>query len=539
MYESFPLLALNGIDNFNDAVIETINIPYGIALTTIKIEIKNAELRNLSVNVSKTQTSILTKQNKINKISLINHNLRSQNALWVAGETAISQLSYQDKKGLFNGHIPDLQGFEYYTGGVFELQNDSTTFSKTAMVESSYVSSFDWRNRHGRNWVTTVKNQYPCGSCGIFAVTGAIEALINLYFNQILNKDLSEQEMVSCISNGGNCATNTGWSPSAVIDYIITYGISEELCFPYVATDLPCTNKCTNPTENIKVNGRITLGSSTFPQTEEAIKHNLIHYGPLSCGIYSWGHAMTLIGFGTIQVGDTVYQGIQGGGTAPIIIENGNPNIGKTFWTFKNSYGEQWGQQYNSNGFCSVIVDVNNIGWTYTILTPITSLNYTNSDIVCEDKDGDGYYNWGIGARPSTCPCCALDTPDGDDSDPTAGPMDAYGNLQVLSSPYIYADSIVNTNQAWSSIHRICGNLLISNSTLTLTGTLVMPLNYTITIQNGGELIVYGNIKNANINVQNGGKLILRNGGIIERSTGDEITVANGAIFENHAGEIK
>lgn len=132
-----------------------------------------------------------------------------------------------------------------------------------------------------------------------------------------------------------------------------------------------------------------------------------------------------------------------------------------------------------------------------------------------------------------------MDTPDGDDSDPTVGPMDEYGNLQTLSSPHLYADSIVNTNQIWSSTHRMCGNLSVVNSSLTLTGTLIMPLNYTITIQNGGELIVYGNIKNANINVQNGGKLVLRENGTIERGLGDEIIISNGAIFENYEGVLK
>ncbi|MCK9311971.1 MAG: hypothetical protein M0P26_06810 [Bacteroidales bacterium] len=59
--------------------------------------------------------------------------------------------------------------------------------------------------------------------------------------------------------------------------------------------------------------------------------------------------------------------------------------------------------------------------------TPITSLNYTDTDIVCADRDGDGYYYWGIGSKPTHCPLCAPDEPDGDDSNPNLGPMDEYG----------------------------------------------------------------------------------------------------------------
>jgi len=119
----------------------------------------------------------------------------------VAGETSVSLMSFEEKKGFFGGKVPDLQGYEYYIGGIFELNSDkATSIQHTQSTPgASFVSSFDWRNRHGRNWITSVKNQYPCGSCGIFAVIGSIESLINLYFNQILNKDLSEQEMVSCM----------------------------------------------------------------------------------------------------------------------------------------------------------------------------------------------------------------------------------------------------------------------------------------------------------------------------------------------------
>jgi len=95
----------------------------------------------------------------------------------------------------------------------------------------------------------------------------------------------------------------------------------------------------------------------------------------------------------------------------------------------KNSWGSSWGDA----GFGYLIANISNINDYAKITLPITSLKYTNANIVCEDKDGDGYYYWGIGPKPATCPSCAPDEPDGDDSNPNLGPMDAYGNCAVIT----------------------------------------------------------------------------------------------------------
>ena len=81
----------------------------------------------------------------------------------------------------------------------------------------------------------------------------------------------------------------------------------------------------------------------------------------------------------------------------------------------------------------------------------ITSLQYTDSDVLCTDNDGDGYFNWGLGPRPAHCPAWAPAEPDGDDSDFFKGPMNQYGFCEQLSLsrvPYVYIDNdtILPTN---------------------------------------------------------------------------------------------
>jgi C1A family cysteine protease len=486
VYESSPLVAVNGLDNFSNASMETVDIPSHLTLTKVQVEIKNAELRNLSVDVSATTPSrTQQQQTRTDRIALINSNLRTQNALWGAGETSVSQMSFEEKKGLFGGSVPDLQGIEYYVGGIFEIMEENTVRSEniTTTSRTTMVSMFDWRNRHGKNWNTTVKNQGTCGSCWAFGAIGAVEGLVNLYYNRKIDLDLSEQQMVSCTA--GSCSGGTGGGSQA-LEYIIANGVVNETCFPYSASNGLCNNICNNPTEKIKIAGMQTFTPSSYSDPVTELKKLIIQKGILSGRISAWSHTMTLVGFGTVQAGDIVYNGTSGGYSTPITIVANDPRIGQTYWIFKNSWGSWWG---SDGGYLYAISDINQLVNTRIALSPITSPNYTNANIICEDKDGDGYYYWGIGPKPATCPCDAPDEPDGDDSDPYLGPMDEFGNCRAITPLADY----ISTSQTWSTNKIINKEIIIqSGVTLTISGSVHCAGNASITIQPGGKLIIDG-----------------------------------------------
>lgn len=455
VYETFPLLATDGIDEFNSVALETIYIPSDIIITKARVEIKNADLSQLSLS---QYNSIMIKdamqKTKKVRIEKINENLKKQKALWGAGETSISKMSYEEKKRLFGGKVPDLQGFDYYKGGVFVINstNDSLTPSNSFKgpkskktinrnVTSQFVTEFDWRNRHGRNWITSVKHQ-ECNDCWAFSAVGTTEAYVNLFYNQLLNMDLSEQDVLSC-SNAGNC-DNGGYN-SLALDYIKNTGVVDESCFPYFGTDLPCSKNL--PNEIIKIGNRTYF--DPFSQNADDLK-KLIIKAPLSFGIGCWWHTVVLIGFKTIEVGDSIYIRTDSVNHWESI-GSGNPLIGSVAWIIKNSYGTDWGD----DGFAYVVTDLSELeDLTFYISGDIISLNYTNADIVCSDSDGDGYYFWGIGEKPTHCPACAPDEPDGDDSNPNLGPMDEYGNCLIIT-PLI---ENITTSQTWSADRTICRN---------------------------------------------------------------------------------
>ncbi|KAF6332837.1 cathepsin C [Rhinolophus ferrumequinum] len=206
---------------------------------------------------------------------------------------------------------------------------------------SHLPTSWDWRNVHGTNFVSPVRNQASCGSCYSFASMGMMEARIRILTNNTQTPILSPQEVVSCSQYAQGCK---GGFPYLIAGkYAQDFGLVEEECFPYTGTDSPC--KLTDCFRYYASEYHY-VGGFYGGCNEALMKLELVHHGPMAVafevyddflhyrnGIYHHtglkdpfnpfeltNHAVLLVGYGT------------------------DPASGLDYWIIKNSWGTSWGE---------------------------------------------------------------------------------------------------------------------------------------------------------------------------------------------------
>ncbi len=422
IYETYPILA--GATQFSvSGVAEETSDLNQVIPFRVRVELVHASIHLKAFMVSEGGGSPeeirsgRLKQQSLNKIQRINENIQQRGQLWVAGETSLSRLSYQEKLGRFGGSIPNFQGLEYYVGGVFVLPGEANSDRNLKSVksvteprsESPFIREFSWRKRHGEDWVTPVKNQINCRSDWAFAASGAVELLANLYFNQHLDYDLSEQNLISCVAAWG---CEGGWVSSA-LDFIINNAIYFEQCYPYSGIEKWCMQGSSCMPED-----RVQFLEWKTLQFEEDYKRAVIR-GAAAADIIPLNLGVQIAGYRVLEAGDSLYIREEYGQW--IKIEPGNPLIGKTAWLCKLSYGLDWGDE----GYMYLVTEASDLAF-YTLNGPVYSWLHNYFDIQCIDNDKDGYYSWGIGPKPWFCPP-SPPAADGDDSDACIGPMNEYG----------------------------------------------------------------------------------------------------------------
>ncbi|MCX6722621.1 MAG: hypothetical protein NT094_00960, partial [Candidatus Staskawiczbacteria bacterium] len=376
-----------------------------------KIQIVNAEVTitghsySTSLNsAAKTAGAVVySKQLKTNqvtdKVVLLNQQLQASGGKWFAGVTTVSLLPNNQLQKMFTKDdgtpvdaVPNLQGLQYYKGGIFEIKNSSLA-AKGSPTDSNIIvpDSFDWRNVNGEDWMTPVKTQQG-NSCAYYGTVGSYESIINLFYNQHLNIDLSEQMYIDCSSEyldaslmmTGVNSPIVGLSTSTECTYKSNFcdikkwgGLADEAC-DSPQTRVPDSNNKNCNAANICSDWKSRLwgisdyysyslnlrqSPAIFPGGESMQDFNkfkslLIKNGPLMSGYDPWGHVMVLTGYGIIKQGDNAISGSTN--WSSMIIPAGSPLIGQTYWMFKNSWGTDWGD----SGYGKFVVDFNvDMGW--------------------------------------------------------------------------------------------------------------------------------------------------------------------------------
>ena len=442
LYETFRLLTSDETATFTDAYLETGTLS-GIIPASIFFQVINATVQVDAVTPSYSASRALSRSLlEAQRVAMLNDNLEAQGFLWRAGETSVSALPYEKKRKILgmlpaDQPMPNLNGAEYYTGGIFHKQplseiEESLPETATSRAMPGFTESVDYSTWHGRDWLTPVKNQGGCGACWAFAAVGVLEAMTNLWFNDAtLDLDLSEQDANSCgtWNFGGSCGTcGSGGYVKCALEYFTRVGAVDENCFPYSASDETCANKCESPTEKISPAGVVYMGTAP---SFDAVKTWVREYGVIVGGFYSWWHTMTLYGFGYIEEGMYIRDAQDGKLTVPA----GSPLIGQPFWRLKNSWGTGWGE----NGVMKIYIsveEINDFGYFARALLPIVSSKISRS-IQCTDWDGDGRYYWGWGdTKPASCPASAHPDKDADDGNNLLGKFYPDWTIEEISPDY-------------------------------------------------------------------------------------------------------
>jgi len=458
VYETYPMLETDTVFDFDYECEESCffdnfqPIDLILQVSDASVYIENVDWSNTRVSNPINLRNIAKRNRNLEKLSSVENFIEANNLIWIAEETQFSKLYYSNKAKTWGNDYKSF-GFEFYSKGFYSIFGPSIS----STTNYGYVDNFDWRNRHGANnefspyydgdvegtgWITPVvcqgygcwyNNEFICNTnqedcnamggiyreaptCWAFGPTAHVEALINLYYNEHVDEDLSEQYIV-CEEG----VINHGWMVSSAMNHYLNEGVPDEACLPYSASLDNCDDLCSSPSERIWIDDY----TRNVNPTDEETRQYLMEYGPVTAELiyYPWGtagHSMALVGWGVIDEDALSVNGVEN----PIH----SSWYGTTYWVFKESSGPG----VHHNGF-KYIIDWENNSNIFTIDCNITSLTRNDEDVNCFDKDGDGYYFWGIGPKPDHCPPCP-DVPDGDDSNPSLGPINEYGVCSIINT---------------------------------------------------------------------------------------------------------
>jgi len=386
---------------------ETLSLPYRVSPEKLIVEGSNAEVvldsiyylpyDEYSKAYLKSSEYYLKEQNNV-KIDMINKKNTRFRYKWIAGDTGVSHYPYEIKRKYLGtvsereeqakadkakdiskwyAPLPNTYGIFYYKKGIFSVE------PLAMMLDESNKISFSWQNAHGQNWVTSVKNQGSHQTCYAFSATGTHELLINTYFAQHIDKDLSEQQLISNDDGSGVC------NPGIYSDVLEDPGQIDEGCFSYTGSSSTPCNPCSDwDTRNWSLTN---IPYSNVRVDPKEVFSRLINNGNFDVIIFEWNHGVT-------GVGAEYYR---------------NENV--LAIEFKNSWGTSWGD----SGFGKFYSTPGHLRLS-SFQPPEHSPSGEPTDIMCYDDDGDGYCWWGTtDTKPSSCPtsCAGNDVKDCDDSD--------------------------------------------------------------------------------------------------------------------------
>ena len=237
-------------------------------------------------------------------------------ASWTASENHITRMDPEERRAMLT-EVPALP--------------PGRAATRQPVVLADLPSRFSWGDVAGCNWMTNIRDQGDCGSCGVFAAVAIYEARERISMSQpSLYVDVSEQYLVSCP------VSCLGGSPLCVFDHLAAEGCPDETCFPYSGSacdQLPCENKCADWADHVytaAAGGFISMGGRETAKTEILTNGPIVTAMTVYSDFYSYSGGIYQHVSGSMQGGH--YVAIYGWDDA------------NNCWLGKNSWGNDWGE---------------------------------------------------------------------------------------------------------------------------------------------------------------------------------------------------
>lgn len=206
-------------------------------------------------------------------------------------------------------------------------------FYKPALLEA-VPDSYDLR---ALGFIGPVRDQGNCGSCWAFGSVASLESMVAKKFGKLL--DLSEQEIVSCATQGGVMGCNGGSSVGAW-EYSSVNPLVSEQNYPYVSGLSGTTGKC----KSMKNNERLVSATGSYKRIvkEDDIRSALVGEGAVAIGISADNACFMNYKSGILDPTNCPC----GGEVDHLIavVGYGNEN-GTDYWIVRNSWGTGWGEK--------------------------------------------------------------------------------------------------------------------------------------------------------------------------------------------------
>jgi len=180
-----------------------------------------------------------------------------------------------------------------------------------------------------------VLNQQMCGSCWAFSSAGILEDRFCQHSDAQIKVTLSPQDMVDCDFENFGCR---GGYMVPALDFLITEGVTNYDCLPYVNEKRPCSFSCEDKSKTYD-KYYCKPGSMRIETDIRGMQMDIYQNGPVMVGL------MVYEDLYSYKTG--VYEYVAGGligGHSVRAVGWGHDDDGHLYWICQNQWTDQWGQ---------------------------------------------------------------------------------------------------------------------------------------------------------------------------------------------------